>query len=202
MGKRGLDLFVSVIALVSVAPIQLAVGAAVAMSLGRPVLFKQERPGKDGRVFLLQKFRTMKSISEHAGLVTDAQRLTRFGNFLRSTSLDELPTIWNVVKGDMSLVGPRPLLVQYLSRYSLEQNRRHEVRPGITGLAQVSGRNFLGWEQKFEFDVRYVDTRSFRLDAKILVQTIRLVLRRDGIASEGHVTAPEFLGTSVRKSAA
>ncbi|MCI2266953.1 sugar transferase [Sediminivirga luteola] len=190
--KRAGDVFVSAALLVATAPIQAGVAVVVAKNLGRPVLFRQERPGRDGRVFTLLKFRTMRPVDEARGWVTDEQRLTPFGKKLRSTSLDELPTLWNVLRGDMSLVGPRPLLVEYLERYSPEQARRHEVRPGVTGLAQVSGRNALSWEQRFALDVEYVDRRGLVLDLKILAATVRAVLTREGISAEGHVTMSKF----------
>ncbi len=175
-------------------PVLLGVSAAVALAMGRPVLFRQIRPGVHGRLFELRKFRTMEPVGR--GRVSDGERLTRLGAWLRATSLDELPTLWNVVRGDMSLVGPRPLLVRYLERYTPEQSRRHQVRPGITGLAQVRGRNALSWEEKFAYDVRYVDARCLRLDLRILLETVVLVLRREGISADGHATAPEFLGTA------
>lgn len=190
--KRAIDVTAGAVGLVVSAPIQLVTAAAVWKTHGRPVLFRQPRPGKDGVVFELVKFRTMRH--PDADHVTDAERLTPLGRFLRSTSLDELPTLWNVLRGDMSLVGPRPLLVQYLQRYSPEQARRHEVRPGITGLAQVSGRNAVDWETRFALDVEYVDNRSLALDLSILWRTITAVLRRSGIAEEGHVTMSEFMG--------
>lgn len=164
--------------------------------MGRPVLFTQDRPGMHGRVFELKKFRTMVKADASRGLVSDEQRLTDFGRFLRSTSLDELPSLINVLKGDMSLVGPRPLLVGYLGRYSSQQARRHEVRPGISGLAQVRGRNVLSWEEKFAFDVEYVESRSALLDLKIVCWTFATVFRRDGISSEHHATMPEFMGSA------
>lgn len=193
--KRLIDLVIGGLALTISAPIQGIIALLVRQSLGPPVLFRQERPGKDGRVFRLVKFRTMLEPDPSRGLVTDEQRLTPFGTFLRSTSLDELPTLWNVVRGDMSLVGPRPLLVRYLDRYTPEQARRHDVRPGVTGLAQVSGRNAISWEQKFVRDVEYVDQRSLLLDLKILWLTVAGVVRRDGISAEGDVTMPEFMGS-------
>jgi lipopolysaccharide/colanic/teichoic acid biosynthesis glycosyltransferase len=162
------------------------------------VLFRQQRPGKDGEVCELVKFRTMLPLDPDRGLVTDEDRMTGFGAFLRSTSLDELPTLWNVLKGDMSRVGPRPRLVQYLERYSPEQARRHEVRPGVTGLAQVSGRNAITWDAKFAKDVEYVDQRSLSLDLSIVWRTLIQVFRRHGIAAEGNVTMPEFTGDSAR----
>ncbi|WP_179517264.1 sugar transferase [Nocardioides perillae] len=192
--KRTIDLVVSTVALVLSAPLQAVIAVVVRRKLGSPVLFRQPRPGRDGEVFELVKFRTMLELDVQRGLVTDAERLTPFGALLRSTSLDELPTLWNVVRGDMSLVGPRPLLVQYLERYSPEQARRHEVRPGITGLAQVSGRNALTWDAKFAKDVEYVDNRSLRLDAAIVWRTLAQVFRRHGITADGDVTMPEFLG--------
>ncbi|KQX05660.1 MULTISPECIES: sugar transferase [unclassified Leifsonia] len=194
--KRGLDVVASGVGLVLTAPIQGAVALAVRNQLGSPVIFQQDRPGRDGRIFRLYKFRTMKDVDEAAGLVTDADRLTPFGVWLRSTSLDELPTLWNVFKGDMSIVGPRPLLVRYLDRYTPTQARRHEVRPGITGLAQASGRNEVEWERKFELDVEYVDSRSLRLDAKVLLWTVLAVVRREGVTSGEHATTHEFLGAS------
>ena len=178
-------------------PIQIVVAVLVALRLGRPVLFRQRRPGRDGVQFVLIKFRTMRDFDPARGLVTDAERLTRFGRILRRTSLDELPTLWNVLRGDMSLVGPRPLLVQYLDRYTPEQARRHEVRPGVTGLAQVRGRNALSWAEKFAADIEYVEHRSLRLDLAILCRTVSIVLRRKGISAAGEATMAEFSGTSV-----
>ena len=188
--KRGVDIAVSATGLIITAPIQIAVAAAVRANLGSPILFRQQRPGKDERIIELMKFRTMLPVTEEK--TTDEQRLTKFGKFLRSTSLDELPSLWNVLRGDMSLVGPRPLLVEYLEHYSPEQARRHEVRPGITGLAQVRGRNEVDWDRRFEYDVEYVDNRSIGLDLKILVDTVTTVLKRDGISQEGHATMPKF----------
>ncbi|MFC7491473.1 MULTISPECIES: sugar transferase [unclassified Knoellia] len=195
-GKRVLDLAVSLPVFVLSLPVQAVVAVAVRRKLGSPVLFSQERPGLGGRVFVMRKFRTMLEPDPAKGLVTDADRLTPFGTFLRSTSLDELPTLWNIVRGDMSLVGPRPLLVRYLDRYSPEQARRHEVRPGLTGLAQVSGRNTVSWEQRLGLDVEYVDNHSFRGDLSIIARTVAAVLRRDGISAEGDVTMPEFMGSN------
>lgn len=187
--KRVFDLAVTMAA----APFALVLSVVVAvfsvMTQGFPVLFRQERAGKDGKPFMMIKFRTMRS-----GAGSDGERLTRFGRFLRSTSLDELPELWNVIKGDMSLVGPRPLPVRYLPRYSPEQSRRHEVRPGITGWAQVNGRNSISWEQKFRFDVEYVDNRSFFFDLKILFLTVAQVFLRRGISHEGSDTMEEFTG--------
>jgi len=191
--KRGVDVVASATGLLVSAPVQLVTAGVVLVAHGRPVLFRQPRPGRDGVVFELVKFRTMR----HPDVthVTDADRLTPVGRFLRSTSLDELPTLWNVLKGDMSLVGPRPLLVEYLPRYSPEQARRHEVRPGVTGLAQVSGRNGLSWEEKFALGVEYVERRSLRLDLEILLRTVRSVIRRQGISGEGEATMSMFTGS-------
>lgn len=176
--------------LVLCGPLLIGVAMSVALSLGRPVLFRQERPGLRGETFTLVKFRTMRD-----GAGSDAERLTRLGRLLRSTSLDELPELWNIVRGDMSLVGPRPLLPEYLPLYSERQFRRHDVRPGLTGLAQVSGRNAITWEERLELDVQYVEQMSLRLDVAILWRTISSVLRRDGIAADGHVTMERFAGS-------
>ena len=192
--KRFGDAVVGAIGLVILSPVLAVVAVLVQFRLGSPVIFSQERPGLGGKVFRLYKFRTMKNADEAAGLVSDDQRMTAFGRALRSTSLDELPALFNVVRGDMSVLGPRPLLVRYLGRYTSEQARRHEVRPGITGLAQVSGRNALGWDEKFALDVEYVDSRSMSLDLRILVRTFSAVLRREGISQQGHVTVEEFRG--------
>jgi sugar transferase EpsL len=182
--------------LVVTAPVLVPAIAAVRVQLGSPVFYTQERPGKDGAPFTLVKLRTMKlSRPGQDDIGSDAERLTALGQFLRSASIDELPTLWNVLKGDMSLVGPRPLLMRYLPRYSPEQARRHEVKPGITGWAQVHGRNDLSWEQKFAYDVWYVDHRSLWLDLKILARTVEKVIAREGISRTGHVTAPEFMGS-------
>lgn len=191
--KRGIDIAVSGAGLIATAPIQAAVAVAVRHDLGSPVLFRQPRPGKDGKVFELIKFRTMLEPDETHQ--TDAERLTAFGKALRSTSLDELPTLWNVFRGDMSLVGPRPLLVEYLPLYDARQARRHQVRPGVTGWAQVNGRNNTTWERRLELDVEYVENRSFLLDARILVMTALTVLKRSGISAEGEATMSRFTGT-------
>jgi lipopolysaccharide/colanic/teichoic acid biosynthesis glycosyltransferase len=196
--KRCLDIAGAVIVLAGMSPVLGATALLVRTSLGRPILFTQERPGLDGRVFTLYKFRSMRAEHVESGLVTDQQRLTPFGTWLRSTSLDELPSMINVLKGDMSIVGPRPLLVSYLERYSPEQARRHEVRPGITGLAQVSGRNAVSWEERFKLDIQYVDTLSFRNDLRILWRTVGAVLLRRGISAAGEATMPEFTGTPER----
>lgn len=190
--KRLLDAVGAAIGLVVLSPIIAVTALLVAIKLGRPVIFAQPRPGLDGRIFTLYKFRSMRSIDEAKGRVSDEQRLTSFGKVLRATSLDELPSLWNVLRGDMSFVGPRPLLVEYLDRYTPEQARRHEVRPGITGLAQASGRNALTWEHKFALDVKYVDRRSLGVDLRILVATARSVLMREGISADGHVTMSKF----------
>jgi sugar transferase EpsL len=185
------------LALVVFSPIMAAVALAVRLLLGRPVLFRQARPGYLGQPVEILKFRTMTNAVDATGIpLPDADRLVPFGKFLRKTSLDELPELWNVLKGDMSLVGPRPLLPQYLSRYTAFQRRRHEGKPGITGWAQIKGRNALTWEQKFELDVWYVDHRSFWLDAKILWLTLQEVIRSEGINQDGHATMPEFLGSA------
>ena len=194
--KRAGDVAAASLGLIVSAPVQLIVAATVRARLGTPVLFRQPRPGRDGRVFTILKFRTMKDADPSRGLVTDADRLTPFGRRLRSTSLDELPALWNVLRGDMSLVGPRPLLVEYLARYSPHQARRHEVRPGITGLAQVSGRNALTWEDRFDLDVEYVDRRSLALDLRILLMTITTVFKREGVTGEGSATMTPFRGSS------
>jgi len=195
-GKRALDLGLSVPALVLLAPVAATVGVAVRAKLGAPVLFRQERPGRRGRVFELVKFRTMSDERDSDGnLLPDDQRLGNVGTLLRRTSLDELPTLWNVVRGDMSLVGPRPLLVRYLDRYTNEQRRRHDVRPGITGWAQVNGRNAISWEEKFDLDVWYVENVSLRTDLAILLKTMMQVLEQRDISAEGHATMPEFTGS-------
>lgn len=175
-------------------PLLAAVAVLIRVTLGSPVLFRQPRPGKDGKLFELLKFRTMTSARDAQGkLLPDAQRLTPLGRWLRASSLDELPELLNVLRGDMSLVGPRPLLVQYLGRYSARQARRHEVWPGITGWAQIQGRNAITWEEKFELDVWYVDHRTLWLDLKILATTLIKVLRREGINADGEATMPEFM---------
>lgn len=193
--KRLFDVTVAMLSLVLLSPILAGVVVAVGLTLGRPVLFAQVRPGRHGVPFTMYKFRTMLDVCDAAGnLLEDAQRLTRFGRFLRATSLDELPELWNVLVGDMSLVGPRPLLMEYLPLYSAEQYRRHEVRPGITGWAQVNGRNALDWEARFRLDVWYVDHRSIWLDLKILFLTVRKVLAREGINEAGQATMRKFIG--------
>jgi sugar transferase EpsL len=195
--KRFFDILVAALILLAFLPILLLVSVAVYMWLGRPILFRQVRPGRHAKPFQIIKFRTMRNAIDKQGhQLGDRERLTPFGRFLRASSLDELPELWNVLRGDMSLVGPRPLLQEYLPLYSARQARRHEVRPGITGWAQVNGRNALSWDEKFELDVWYVDNRSFALDMKILWRTIAAVLRRDGISNDGHVTMPPFRGSA------
>ena len=197
--KRLFDIVVSALALVVLSPALLLLAAAIRWRLGGPVLFRQQRPGLHGRPFLLLKFRTMTDARGPDGaLLPDAARLTSFGRFLRAASLDELPELLNVLKGDMSLVGPRPLLMQYLGRYAPEQARRHEVRPGITGWAQVNGRNAISWEEKFRLDVWYVDHRSLWLDIKIIAMTIGKILKREGISHPGQATMEEFTGAGAK----
>jgi lipopolysaccharide/colanic/teichoic acid biosynthesis glycosyltransferase len=193
--KRAGDIMIATIGIVLAAPLLVILYLLVLTKSGRPALFRQERPGLNGEVFMLLKFRTMKHPNESRGIVTDEQRLTPFGARLRATSLDELPTLFNVLKGDMSLVGPRPLLTKYLHLYTPYQARRHAVRPGITGLAQVRGRNALSWEEKFSYDIYYVDNRSLALDCKIVLETIGTVFRQTGISADGSATMQEFRGT-------
>lgn len=194
--KRPLDAVISGMAFVLFAPILGVTALAVKVKLGSPIIFSQDRPGLDGKVFRIRKFRTMTDEKDGEGkLLPDEIRLTRFGKLLRSTSLDELPELWNILRGDMSLVGPRPLLVEYLEHYDDRQKRRHDVRPGLTGLAQVSGRNGLSWEEKFEDDVKYVEHITFLGDVKIILDTIRVVLRREGIHSRTSETMEAFTGS-------
>ena len=196
MFKNLIDRSLAGIGLVILSPLMLVFAGLIRVRMGKPVLFRQLRIGHREKVFTFLKFRTMTDVRDQTGqLLADEQRLTALGRFLRSSSLDELPQIWNVLKGDMSLVGPRPLLPEYLPRYTAFQRRRHEVRPGITGWVQVNGRNSLTWEQKFELDVWYVDHRSLWLDARILWMTVLQVLRREGISQAGHATMPEFMGS-------
>nr|WP_275888485.1 sugar transferase [Desulfobulbus alkaliphilus] len=195
------DLGLALAALTLLWPLLLSLAVLVRLKLGAPVLFRQTRPGLHGKPFSILKFRTMSDARDVRGnLLPDGERLTRFGRFLRSTSLDELPELFNVLRGDMSMVGPRPLLMAYLPLYTPEQARRHEVRPGITGWAQVNGRNALSWEEKFAMDVWYVDHRSWWLDVKILLLTVRRVLTRDGISAAGEATMPRFIGSAGRES--
>ncbi|MCI0498745.1 MAG: sugar transferase [Planctomycetales bacterium] len=197
IAKRVFDVFVSLFLLILFSPVLVTVAILVRMKLGSPVLFRQQRPGLNCKLFTLYKFRTMlsKTHDEQGNQLPDEKRLTPFGLWLRAASVDELPELFNVLKGDMSLVGPRPLMVKYLSRYTPRQNRRHEVKPGITGWAQVNGRNDMTWEQKFDYDVWYVDHRSFGLDMKILWLTLWHVIARRGVAKEGYATVDEFFGT-------
>jgi sugar transferase EpsL len=193
MIKRGFDILATLLGLIPLAPFLLLTALAVRIKHGSPLLFKQERPGKGGETFLIYKFRTMNNERDASGqLLPDAKRLTALGKLLRSTSLDEFPELLNVLKGEMSLVGPRPLLIEYLPLYTPEQARRHEVRPGITGWAQVNGRNAISWEEKFKLDVWYVENQSFWLDIKILWMTLVKVFRREGISQDGQATMSKF----------
>ena len=195
--KRVFDLMVGGVALVLLAPLMVVVAVLVRNRLGSPVLFRQVRPGLHGKPFEMIKFRTMLDTTGPDGQpLSDAERLTAFGAFLRSTSVDELPELWNVLRGEMSLVGPRPLLMDYLPLYSTEQSRRHEVRPGVTGLAQVNGRNAIEWNEKFALDVSYVDNRTMWLDLKIILLTVLRIIQRDGINTEGSATAEKFTGNT------
>lgn len=196
--KRAFDVVAAGATLVLLSPLLIAIGILVAMRLGRPILFRQPRPGLNGEVFELVKFRTMLNVDESRGLVTNAERMTPLGARLRSWSLDELPSLINIIRGDMSFVGPRPLLVRYLPLYSEEQARRHEVRPGLTGLAQVNGRNALNWDRRFELDLYYVDNRSWSLDVQIMWKTVLKVLYREGISTDGHVVGAPFAGDSTK----
>ncbi len=190
--KRLADVFAALVLLVVTMPVQVGVGVAVLFKLGRPVLFRQTRAGLRGQPFSLLKFRSMKNAAGSGAQAADADRLTPFGQRLREWSLDELPGLWNVLRGDMSMVGPRPLLMEYLPRYSRDQGRRHEVRPGLTGLAQVSGRNEITWDERLRLDVVYVDTYSPALDLKIVGRTLAVVAKRRGIKHDGHATMPKF----------
>ncbi|MBR3136983.1 MAG: sugar transferase [Clostridia bacterium] len=194
--KRPQDILCAALAIIVLSPALLILAVLVRVKLGAPVIFSQQRPGREGKIFRLYKFRSMTNEKDAEGnLLPDDMRLTAFGKKLRATSLDELPELLNILKGDMSLVGPRPLMVQYLSRYNPRQARRHEVRPGFTGLAQVHGRNSISWEEKFEWDVRYVDKITFLGDLKIILDTVRVVLKHDGIDSGTCVTMEEFMGS-------
>lgn len=196
MGKRLFDFIVSSLALLSLSPLLACIALMVRLKLGAPVLFSQVRPGMHGKPFCLLKFRTMTDVRcENGFLLSDAERLTRFGQFLRSSSLDELPSLWNIMKGDMSLVGPRPLLMDYIPLYSAQQARRHDVLPGLTGWAQVNGRNAASWEKKFELDLWYLENRSFWLDLRIIWMTILKVIRQEGINQKGEATMSRFEGT-------
>lgn len=196
-GKSALDIVLTVSALLLLLPLLPLLAMFVGLKIGVPIFFTQDRPGLHGTAFRLYKFRTMSCARDANGaLLPDSARLTPFGRFLRSTSLDELPELWNVLKGDLSLVGPRPLLTQYMNRYTLEQARRHEIKPGITGWAQVNGRNGITWEEKFKLDIWYLEHRSFNLDLKIISLTIWKILGREGISQSGHVTMEEFKGVN------
>ena len=198
--KRILDIVLSLSAIIILSPILLILYILVRVKLGSPVLFKQERPGRNEKIFTLCKIRTMTDKRGADGeLLPDEERLTKFGKKLRSTSLDELPELFNILKGEMSIIGPRPLLVRYLPRYNEFQRHRHDVRPGLTGLAQINGRNAITWEQKFAYDVEYVNNLSFKLDLHIFFGTVRAVLRREGISSDTNATMEEFMGTSEEK---
>ena len=193
--KRPQDFLCALVALIALSPVMVVTAVLVRTKLGSPVLFTQDRPGKDGKIFKLYKFRTMTDQKDGQGnLLSDEERLPPFGRKLRATSLDELPELLNILKGDMAVVGPRPLLVRYLSRYNAHQARRHEVRPGFTGLAQINGRNAISWEEKFDWDVRYVDRITFVDDCKIVLGTLKAVLLREGISSVSSVTMEEFMG--------
>ena len=197
--KRFLDIVGSITGLIIFSPILAIVAFILYLRMSTPILFRQVRPGLHGQPFRMIKFRTMlDAVDDRGNALPDAQRLTRLGRFLRSTSLDELPGLWNVLKGDMSLVGPRPLLMEYLPLYSPQQARRHEVRPGVTGWAQINGRNALSWDEKFALDVWYVDNQSMALDSRILWLTIKKVIVRDGISATGEATMPKFTGSGKR----
>lgn len=196
--KRIFDIVLALIALILLAPVLAFVAWQIRLKLGSPVLFRQVRPGLRGQPFKMFKFRTMRDAVDADGIpLPDSERMSPFGNFLRSASLDELPELWNVLKGDMSLVGPRPLLMEYLPLYSPEQARRHEVRPGVTGWAQINGRNALSWDEKFKLDVWYVDHQSLWLDLKILLLTVKKVFVREGISAAGEATMPRFMGSKL-----
>lgn len=200
--KRILDIISSLLAIIILSPLLAVTAVLVKIKLGSPVLFRQERPGKDEKIFTLMKFRTMTDERDENGeLLPDEVRLTKFGKFLRSTSMDELPELFNILKGDMSVIGPRPLLVEYIPRYNEHQHRRHEVRPGLSGWAQVNGRNTVSWEDKFDMDVHYVDNYSLAMDVKILFMTVLNVLKREGISSETSATMEVFMGTPEKEEA-
>lgn len=194
--KRLFDISISFIGIIVLWPVLILIYVLCKIMLGSPVIFRQERPGLNGKIFTLYKFRSMTDVKNEEGvLLSDKLRLTKWGQFLRKSSLDELPELFNILKGDMSLVGPRPLLVRYLERYNQEQARRHEVRPGLTGLAQINGRNSISWEEKFNLDVWYIDNWSFILDLKIIWLTLLKVIKREGISAEGEATVGEFMGS-------
>jgi len=196
--KRALDILFSISSLFILSPLFLLFYILIKVNLGSPVFFIQERPGKDGKVFKMIKFRSMTNETNKNGeLLSDAKRITKFGKFVRKTSIDELPELINILKGDMSLIGPRPLLIEYLPLYSEEQKRRHSVRPGLSGLAQINGRNLISWEQRFKYDVEYVDNLSFWLDANIFIRTFVKVIQRSGITSASSITMEKFKGTHI-----
>lgn len=200
--KRIFDIISSLLAIIILSPLLAVTAVLVKTKLGSPVLFKQERPGKDEKIFTLMKFRTMTDERDENGeLLPDEVRLTKFGKFLRSTSIDELPELFNILKGDMSVIGPRPLLVEYIPRYNEHQHRRHEVRPGLSGWAQVNGRNTVSWEDKFDMDVHYVDNYSFAMDVKILFMTVLNVLKKEGISSQTSATMEVFMETPEKEEA-
>lgn len=200
MSKRLLDFFFAFLGLLLLSPLLICLGVLVRAKMGSPILFRQTRPGRGGKPFGMLKFRTMTDARDADGqLLPDELRLNAFGKWLRSTSLDELPELWNILNGDMSIVGPRPLLMQYLPLYSAEQMRRHEVRPGLTGWAQVNGRNNLSWDDRFKLDVWYVDHRSLLLDLKVIFKTFQIVFRRQGINQAGEATMPAFVGSPSRR---
>ena len=194
--KRLFDIFVSLLLIIIISPVMVVISIFVRIFIGKPIFFSQLRPGFKGRPFLMVKFRTMTNLRNDEGkLLSDEKRITKFGSFLRKSSLDELPELFNVLKGDMSLVGPRPLLMDYLPRYNSHQSKRHNVRPGITGWAQINGRNAISWEDKFNLDVWYVENYSFWLDMRILLITIKKVIKREGISADGEATMPPFQGS-------
>ena len=197
VGKRIFDIFLALFLFIFMSPIFVIVGFFILIFMGSPIIFKQQRPGFNCKLFTIFKFRTMNNSSDENGvLAQDSERLNYFGNFLRSWSIDELPELWNILTGKMSFVGPRPLLVEYLALYSSQQSRRHEVRPGLTGWAQVNGRNDISWEDKFNLDIWYVDNISFKLDLKILLKTITYTFKKEGVTSKDHVTSPKFKSSS------
>ena len=197
VGKRIFDIFLALFLFIFMSPIFVIVGFFILIFMGRPIIFKQQRPGFNSKLFTIFKFRTMNNSSDENGvLVQDSERITYLGKVLRSSSIDELPEIWNILTGKMSFVGPRPLLVEYLDLYSAQQSRRHEVKPGLTGWAQVNGRNNISWEDKFNLDIWYVDNVSFMLDLKILLKTITYIIKKEGVTSKNHVTSPKFKSSS------
>lgn len=193
--KRIIDIILSLLALIILSPLIIIIGISVRIKIGKPIIFKQKRPGKNEKIFILYKFRTMtEEKDEYGNLLPDEKRLTKFGKFLRSTSLDELPELFNILKGDMSIVGPRPLLVEYLPLYNEKQKHRHDVRPGLTGLAQINGRNSITWNKKFKEDIEYVNNITFMLDAKIVFKTVAKVIKKEGINQDENTTMKKFAG--------